>query len=195
MSLEVPSLQHESLYRGIATQLKLLHDRQTKPLQRLITEYSTASSVNREQQVRLHQLEKEVLLLREENAHANVTLSKYGGLDTFEELSKLRIEIGFLYKEKSRLLEDLMGARSEGAAEKSRADCLSEELDEAKAELAGLRVQIQQEIEARIAAASEVEGAIADKERAVVEAEQYESENKILMKKLVRLKVCIKADS
>lgn len=174
----------ESVRRG----LKALQAR-SRPLQKIVSEYSSLSVINRELYVRNHQLEKEVLELREENGQlttCNERLKR--GPETAEEVSRLRMELGSLYKDKSKLLEDLFSARAEGAAEKSRADQKESELHVATSTIEELREIIKEEVDARLAAAREVAGALSIKEQTLEENENLKAENKRLMNKLVEIK-------
>ena len=184
--MEVSCIPPGFVLDRVKADLQLLRARQTSS--KLIHEYNELSTSNRELNVRFHQLEKETSELREEIAHAHGQLEKCGGADTIEELTRLRLENGSLYKDKFRLLEELFSTRSEIAAERSRADKLAMELESASKSISELQSQIQQEVDARVAAASEVEGALAAKESAVAEAERLQVEKDNLMRKLVRIK-------
>uniref|UniRef100_A0A7S2QUN2 Autophagy-related protein 16 domain-containing protein n=1 Tax=Chlamydomonas chlamydogama TaxID=225041 RepID=A0A7S2QUN2_9CHLO len=195
----------EWIYKNVRSALVEVYSAQTAPFTAIFQEHMQCLQQLHELQVRLRQLDKEGVELREENAELHRRLNKLeelGVQDLAVQLeaartsnAELEREVSKLLRSKTSLLEELMAAsgdvsaaRRQAEEDKAAAEKWRAEAEDLSARLATTTAELQHEVAARTAAASEVEGAAAAKEAALAETEQLRGENARLVRHLVQLK-------
>ncbi|KAG2495946.1 hypothetical protein HYH03_005876 [Edaphochlamys debaryana] len=190
---------------AVVGQLRGLHAAATAPFVQPFADYCAGLQRARELEVRLTQLDKEGAELRDENAalHARLQAAdEAAAANTAAQLEEARTalaraerELGGLYKDKSSLLEEVMGANTELAKARSAAESATADLVKARAEVAALRDQLAElgsalegERAARRAAAAELAAALGTRDAALTDSERLRGENVVLTRRLVELK-------
>eukprot|EP00798_Chlamydomonas_sp_ICE-L_P015256 gene15256-21339_t len=200
----------DALFAQVKHGLDKVHQSQTAPFVEAYSDYLKVLKQTRELKVRSSQLEKEAAELREENSTLNHRLEKLDeNLVHINATQKLEREVTTLYKDKSRLLEELVAAntdvtqskrlahsssaqlaQSKGLAHSSSAQLaqVTSENETMKTELQTTRAALEKEKQLHDAASSELHSSMVTREEAVSEAERLRAENHALTRRLVEIK-------
>eukprot|EP00775_Hariotina_reticulata_P003176 gene3176-3454_t len=187
----------QQLQQHVWEQVQQLYLLQTMPYETIIADYMGCLQGNRELEVRVGVMNKEVDELREEVSQLNGRLAKFDEVaakdfatkaETYKaDLQRANSELTSLLRDKSKAYEDLLSMQrqldslkksQEEAAE--AAELSSSEIQQLKQRLAELSKQLDEEREARALAAAEAQARIAAKAAAEHEVDRLLAENKAL---------------
>uniref|UniRef100_A0A061S7D4 Autophagy-related protein 16, animal type n=1 Tax=Tetraselmis sp. GSL018 TaxID=582737 RepID=A0A061S7D4_9CHLO len=170
----------------------------------IISEYRSLQDTTRLLRVRVGQLEKEACELQAENNTLATTVALAKESETRSEevqalqakVRDLNAELAEVYRDKSKLAEDLLRQSQQLEIVRQNNDAQAKELEENKQRITeltkkakDLAAKLEAEESARAVATEELEKRLAEKEAAKEEAERARSENAQLIDTIVKMKV------